>query len=462
VVETEELVDEAVEQLAYYLAEGVPLSDIAFLVSTNKDGATLQEACYLKGYATSLKTSSSLKHTAKVAVVVAMVEYLFRGLKLDARGLFERVGKELGEVDLSWFHPFMEPLSVVHRIIALFGYFEGELNLLKLLEFSAGFSDIPTFLEEFELSSIEVASSAKSGAKIMTIHGSKGVEFEHVIVVDKLKGGAPDRSTLLYAYDDSLYVREIYYKMSGREWFDEVYRRLLEKQKRLNAKDKMNILYVALTRAVESMVVIRKEKGSIFDPLGVRPVTVGKLATVGLASAEEQQETKPLTITHYGVQEVVKPEEDDEKDYEAMLFGTALHYTLEMISNFSIMGLADAMNATRNRYGSELTEARLEEIKSRVLELVTSERFKKLLEGAKRSSEQSLSFEGELKQVDLLLEYEKHYMVIEYKSSKKYHESHRKQVREYKEAMESITGKPTRAMLLYLLDSGLEFIEIQH
>jgi exodeoxyribonuclease V beta subunit len=460
-VEAEDLADEAVKQLENYLEKGVALTDIAFLVSTNKDGATIQEACYAKGYTTSLKTSSSLKHTAKEAAVVSMVQYLFTGIELDARAMLERVGKRIDEVDLSWFHPFMEPLAVVHKIISSFGYFENDLNLLKLLEFSAGFSDIATFLEEFDLSSIEVSSSAKSGAKIMTIHGSKGLEFEHVIVLDKLKGAAPDRSTLLYEYDESLHVKQIFYKMGGRENFDEAYNHLLSKQKNLNAKDKMNILYVALTRAAESMVVIRKEKGSMFDPLGMRPLTVGELATVGVASADEQQqEAKPITITHYGVQEVVKPEEDDEKDYEAILFGTALHYTLEMMSSFTIMSLADAMIAGKNRYGLQLNDEKFLDIKNRILELITHGRFKKLLEGATSSNEQALSFNDELKQIDLLLSYENHYVVMDYKSSKKYHQEHRKQVRAYREAVESIMGKQTRGMIVYLLDDGVELVEV--
>ncbi|HIC78679.1 MAG TPA: RecB-like helicase, partial [Sulfurovum sp.] len=61
--ESEELVDEAIISLEFLLEKGISLTDIAFLVSTNKDGATIQEGCYSKGYATRLKTSSSLKHT---------------------------------------------------------------------------------------------------------------------------------------------------------------------------------------------------------------------------------------------------------------------------------------------------------------------------------------------------------------------------------------------------------------
>ncbi len=461
VVETEELVEEAIKQIERYLAQNIPLNHIALLVSTNKDGATLQEACYQKGIVTSLKTSSSLKHTAKVASVVSMVSYLFYGLELDAQALLERIDKNHDEVDTSWFHPFIEPLSVVHKIISLFGYFENDLNLLKLLEFSATFSDIPTFLEEFELSSIEVASSSKNGAMIMTIHGSKGLEFEHVIVLDRLKGSAPDRSTLLYAYDESLYVKQVFYKMGGRENFDTLYRTLLEKQKVLNAKDKMNVLYVALTRAVESMIVLRKPKASMFDPLGMIPLTLGKIDSTLVGSISSNKEPiQKVIITHYGVQDVLKSDEEDEKDYEALLFGSALHYVLEMIRDFSIIGLAEAINATKNRYGLELNEEKFLDIKNRVLELITNKRFKKLLEGATISTEQSLAFNNELKQIDLLLTYEKHCMVIDYKSSKKYHLKHVSQVRHYKKAIENIEGKQTRGMIVYLLESGVEFFEV--
>ncbi|NEW59806.1 RecB-like helicase [Sulfurovum sp. bin170] len=459
--ESEELVDEAIVSLESLLEIGIPLSEIAFLVSTNRDGATIQEACYSKGHATRLKTSSSLKHIPRVASIVAMVEYLFMGLELDAKALLQKVGKSLDDIDSSWFHPFMEPVAVVHRLIGDFGYFEEDLNLLKLLEFASEFSNIDSFIEEFRLSSIEVASSSKEGAMIMTIHGSKGLEFEHVILLDRLKGDAPDRSLLLYDYDESLHVKEVYYKMSKRENFDESYRVMLEKQKKLSAKDKMNILYVALTRAIESMIIIKKPKGSIFNPLGITPMNIGKLKTpVGSVTPNKPtQTTKPL-ITHYGTQELNKPAEEDKKDYKAILFGTALHYTLEMMSSFSIMGLAEAISATKNRYGLELTENQFSNIKNRILSLVTNERFKKLLIDAKISKEQSLSFEGQFKQIDLLLEYEKSCMVLDYKSSKKYHLKHQSQVRYYKKAIFNITEKYTRGMIVYLLEDGVELVEI--
>jgi len=461
VVTSDNIEEEVIAQLKYLLSRGVALEEIAILVSTNKDGARLQEACFAQGYATSLKTSSSLKHTPKVAAVVAMVAYLYGGVELDAKAMLQSVDKKLEDFDFSWFSAFMEPLDVVHRLLVEFGYFEEDMNLLKLLEFASEFLDIPTFLEEFHLSQIDVASRAKNGVSIMTIHGSKGLEFQHVIVADRLKGAAPERSALLYEYDEELYVQRVLYKMRGREHFDEEYATLVEKQKQLSKKDKMNVLYVALTRAVESMIVIKKEKDSIFDALGMTPIAVGELRLQPKKkNLYSNASLESLTISHYGLQEVTKEEDEENRDYDAILFGTALHYTLEMLPSFSLMGLAQAMMATQNRYGLELSSEQLEQIKKRVLELITHSRFQKLLEGATVSLEQSLAYEGELKQIDLLLEYEKRCLVIDYKSSKSHQQKHFAQVRHYKQAIESIKNQPTEGMLVYLLEDKIEFVKV--
>jgi len=467
VVESEELVLEAIKKLEWLLEKGVDLSDIAFLVSTNRDGVAIQEACYKHGFDTRLKTSSSLKYIPKVASVVAMVEYLFNRLELDALGVLERVGKELKDVEIGWFNPFMQPLYVVHKIILDFGYFEDDLNLLKLLEFASNFSDIATFLEEFKLSSIEVSSSSKKGAMVMTIHGSKGLEFQYVIVVDRLKGEAPNRSALVYDYNEALHIKRVSYKMGGRENFDEYYRDLINRQKILSSKDKMNLLYVALTRAVNSMIIIRKPKNSMFDIIGMRPLTIGSLDVLKKSIVKQEHKKEDIKLTHYGTQNLEKHEIEKEnivggedKDYKAILFGTALHYTLEMMSEFKIENLDKSLISTKNRYGLELGEDEFKDIKQRITYLLLDKKFQDILVNANIRKEQSLSFEGNFKQIDLLLEYKDSFLVVDYKSSKKYHLKHLSQVRYYKKAISNITKKSTDGLILYLLQDKIEFVEV--
>jgi len=55
---------------------------------------------------------------------------------------------------------------------------------LNLLEFASKYSELGEFLEEFENSRVPIATKSKYGATIMTIHNSKGLEFDYVIVID--------------------------------------------------------------------------------------------------------------------------------------------------------------------------------------------------------------------------------------------------------------------------------------
>jgi exodeoxyribonuclease V beta subunit len=295
----------------------------------------------------------------------------------------------------------------------------------------------------------------------MTIHGSKGLEFEYVILLDKLTRKNSDKSALLYHYDESLHIDKILYRTKGRENFDAEYAQIMEERKIASAKDSMNVLYVALTRAVEGMIVIRKPKDSIFDALGMEVMSVGTLKQCRVPLPRQQIDMiQPITLTNYGTQETPEREDETEKDYEAILFGTALHYALEMLGAFDEVSVRVAMTALQNKYGQQLAQPSMNEIEKRIKVLVINSEFQSLLVGASIRKEQSLSFEGEVKQIDLLLEYEDYNLVIDYKSSKKYGLKHQKQVGYYKKAIEGITGKKTEGRVVYLLEDTIEIVKL--
>ena len=463
VVESEELLEEAVAQAKRLIDAGVRVDEIAFLVSTNKDGQALQEACGKEGIATLLKTSSSLKHLPKIAALAAMAAYLFYGERIDAEPLLQRVGKKIDEIDTAWFHPFMSPLQVLDRLVREFGYFDEDPNILKLLEFASVFSDIPSFLEEFETSSIAIASHSVHGANIMTIHGSKGLEFPYVIVMDKLTKPSNDTAPLIFHYNDALYIDKILYRTKGREHFDERYAKIMEERKVSSHKDRLNVLYVALTRAVEGLLVLKKPEGSIFDLLQIEPLVRGVLNIVSESSEEENvcvTEALPKEVSFYGRLEV-KGEEDEERDLAAIHFGIALHYGLEMMGSFDAASLDAAMVAVENRYGQRVGSEGLEEIRRRIEMLIAYEPFMKLLEDAKISKEQALSYNGELRQVDLLLDYGERAAVVDYKSSRQYSFKHREQVAWYVKAIGSLLQKPTAGVLVYLEKEGISLISLK-
>lgn len=460
VIESEALIEDAIREAKRLIELGIALDKIVFLVATNKDGQSLHEACEMEGIDTLLKTSSSLRYQPKIASLISMVSYLYDGHLIDAEALLQRVGRSTSAYNRTWFSPFMQPVEVLDRLIRDFGYFDQDKNLLKLLEFAGNFNDIPTFLEEFDTANLALAEHSVDGATIMTIHGSKGLEFAYVILLDRLGRKKADTSPLIPDYNEALSVERIFYRNKGREYFDPAYAQLLEKKKRSALKDSKNVLYVALTRAIEAMIILKKEKDSVFDALGMQPLSLGTLVGSREQGAGSREIVDPkseqISLSHYGTQEVVKEEEGEEKDYAAILFGTALHYTLEMLGSFDREGLATARVSLHNRYGNQLSEQQLQQVIMRVERLLEDTRFIEMFQGAKVYREQSISYEGALKQIDLLLLYETHAMVVDYKSSGKYHLKHQGQVRYYQKAIESLIGKRCEGAIIYLLEEAVE------
>ena len=455
VIESDEVIASAIEQMEYLISSGVAVDDIALLVNTNRDGQYLQEQCELKGIPTILQTTSSLRYDPKIASLVAMVSYLFYGEEIDSKPILQKVGHTIDEVDISWFSPFMEPIVVIDRLIREFGYFDSDKSLLKLLEFAKNYSNIATLLDEFDSSSISIGGDISRGAKIMTIHGSKGLEFEHVIVLDRLTRKNSDRSYLIYHYNDTLHIEKILYRISKRDNFDDEYRAILKKRELSSRKDHLNVLYVALTRAVYGLSIIKKPKESTFEPLNIEISDLGSLKRDERTHrTQEPKDSTPTKLTHYGKQNIKNPDDDsDTRDIDAILFGTALHYTLEMMGGFTRDDLDLAMISLLNRYGQQLDDEKIADIEQRITALISHPEFIKLLKSADISKELPLSFGGELKQIDLFLDYGDESIVIDYKSSTKYESSHKKQVLYYKKAIESLTQKSCRGVLIYLLKS---------
>src|SRR5690606_21261056 len=116
-------------------------------------------------------------------------------------------------------------------------------------------------------SSIE--NSENSGVQILTIFKSKGLEFQTVILLDRIKRKNHDRSSFLFSYKN-MQIDKVFYKIAGLESFDKEYEKALEKEKSLSLDDEKNVLYVALTRAKSNLIVFKKTKSSVFDILNLK------------------------------------------------------------------------------------------------------------------------------------------------------------------------------------------------
>ncbi len=459
VLRSEEPKQVAKEKVEFLLNSGVALEDIAILLFANKDGIAMQE--YLKSFGidSQLKTSSSLRFNQKIAALVGVLEYLVYGEEIYIEPFKQKLGLE--RVDFSWFKSYLSPFDALERIVKEYSYFGGDLNILKLLDFAKGFSTIESFLDEFSTSNIELAKESKGGLQIMTIHGSKGLEFKHVIVADRFGGRPPSRDMLLFKNSTPIKIDKVFYKHSKKENFIPQYATALQKEKELQDKDKLNLLYVALTRAELSMIVVQKDKSSEFKALELEEATYGKIEP---ELKEPKAELAPLatTISSYGRQEVESVETEDSElmDYNALNFGEALHYCLEMLDFKNPASINVAIQAVTNRYGSKLEPWQIKSIEKRANNLLTNQEFYGLIDGTKLLKEQPIVYKEKFYQLDLLAKGENKNIIFDYKSSKNFAKKHTEQVANYVEALKSIAAKECEGYILYMLESGVEIAKV--
>ena len=330
------------------------------------------------------------------------------------------------------------------------------MNIIRFIETLSHFKDIEELLFEYGRIDEVAAQVDVEGVRILTIHKSKGLEFEHVILLDRLKKAPPSRAPLIYEYD-GINLQNIYLRISARSGLDKAYERALQKEALLVKEDTLNALYVACTRAQKSLHIIEKSKDSYFALLQLEEKTIGRLEVdTTKKSFHKKRETIRFKNLYYGTQsEVLAKPKEDETDLVAIEYGNAMHYMLEMMSSFELVSLSNAFRFMENKFSSKMSLEDMQSIYRRIEKLLQEKKFLSLVEG-KCFKEQGITFNKELRYLDLLVEKEDgSLVVIDYKSATSFAKKHIKQVSFYKYALEQISSKRVEAYLCYLLEEKI-------
>ncbi len=95
-------------------------------------------------------------------------------------------------------------------------------------------------------------SKQTQGVRLMTVHSAKGLEFDHVWIVDNLRIPPRNAPPAISGANGVLGIR---YR-DGNDWVEtRTYQQLKQLNKQADAEESKRILYVALTRARESLTV---------------------------------------------------------------------------------------------------------------------------------------------------------------------------------------------------------------
>ncbi|MEV9498966.1 RecB-like helicase [Aliarcobacter butzleri] len=464
-LEEEEKFVNIAEKIEELLNNGVNFNDIAILTYTNDDVLSLYY--YLKQKFPSIKIStemtSKLINQQNVKAIINAIKYIYFKEEIYKENLNAIIGNKLLttldlEINLEEksVQEVIKELSKKLKII--------DENIIKLIEVSSSFNNIVDFVYEIDKLEAIMENSESKGLQILTIFKSKGLEFHTVILLDRIKRKNVDKSSLLFDYEN-LELKNIFYKIKGYENFNEDYKKAIDKEKKLSLEDEINILYVAMTRAKNNMIIFKKEKSSVFDILNMNVCKIGKMInSSNLVKNIEEKSIISYTPLNLGTQEkqIVKEKELKENHLHSRYFGLATHYCLEMLNNFSFNDLKYTLNLAKTRFSNYLSDKDFIDIENRLAHLINNDFFKFLITNSVLTSEQSLIYKEELKIIDLLIFKNDTYYILDYKTTKEeLDEEHKNQVLYYKEAIKEIfKTSNVKSYLVYLRIDNCSMYEI--
>ncbi|MEO1928305.1 MAG: RecB-like helicase [Nautiliaceae bacterium] len=427
----EEMFDKLYEKIEFLIKNGVKESDIAVLVHKNDDILDVGDFFKSKGKKVITTKTKKVISQPNAKAVISLMKYLNNNTdKIELLNFLSLIGKKWGEVEVDI--QIKRPLLMIKEIMDKFDLTDE--STLRLLYHSRKYDTLVDFVDKIDEWDEEMPLKEFDGIVVMTIHKSKGLEFKHTIVLDRLSRENNKKGNIVFYYEDAK-LKKMKLKFKNREFVDEEYKKIVDKEKELEIEDKKNLEYVAFTRAENSLIILKRaevtKKG---ESKSAFVSTLEKCIIGGVIPSQDNkhsfEEEVEVEIQNYGKQELkVKEEEYKPNDFEAIYLGNAIHYAFE----------CGDIEAVRNRYGDFCD---IDEVKEKV------EKAKPLIPNGKK--EVPFIFKGNVGRIDLLVEGEE-IVIIDYKSTRPHDErAYIKQVRGYIEAVEKITGKKARGKLFYV------------
>ncbi|GAA8665553.1 RecB-like helicase [Helicobacter pylori] len=446
--EKELLLEQILQEAKNLLDHRIDPKDITILCATNKDALEIKNYLQerLSAICPSTESSARLSQLVESKIIKNALEYalaeepykpFYKHSVLKLAGYLHD-----DAIALPGFNPKKESVAgFVWKIMEQFKLY-GE-PAQSCLELAIGCEDANDFLEKLEAK--EIASFNPKGAQIMTIHGSKGMQFPYVIVCERLGNPKSSHSNQLLEEYDGAELARLYYRMKNREVVDKDYARALDKEEAAKDHEEINVYYVAFTRAELGLIVVAKDKKEskkesknkkMREQLDLASLEEGEITPV-ISPQKEPLITSVVIKPHaYGeqVQEIEEePDSDYEKnnDQEAINFGIVLHKGLEYQYAYNIpkQSVLEYLNYHYGFYG--LDHQALEES----LELFENDAgIQALFKNHALKGEAAFLFQGVVSRIDVLLwDRGQNLYVLDYKSSQNYQQSHKAQVSHYAE-----------------------------
>ena len=359
--------ERTLEIITTLTSKGAKLKDIAILLRGNKEAITMATYLEREGISVVSAEAFELKSSAAVRIIIGAMRHLIHPKDtLTLKLLLKDSGMTALPQELEDRRELLLTMSLhdmAEEILRIFnlGEKEGAYITTFFDHLRAFCNDTSTVLEDFleawddELQKKTIETPDCDGVRILTIHKSKGLEFKHVIL-PYCNWKLELRSTLWCEPNEApfneLPIVPLNYT-SVKAFENTIYKEVVTEEHVQNIVDNLNLVYVAMTRACDSLFII-----------GIR----------GAAATQRSQM----------IEETIKDLHKDTTEID----GTPLHYTLPDVEDEAIELTYGSLDGLFNEKETEESQnAFLKEVEPVEVKIASYERRAEF-----RQSNKSLTF----------------------------------------------------------------------
>lgn len=449
----ESFTDFCVKKIRKALDAGFDYSDIAALVSVNKDGLQIKNALMLEDIPVRLETSGKLVDTGVFRAVIALAEFIetedefafleyaliayhaFTTEKYSENQQREEIKANILKIAASKIGGtiFEKLLSVIINV-DFQKRFEKEPDFIQTLDLIAAVAGDETDISEFKEKLMQNASDKTSttaevnkAVTVMTIHKSKGLQFPCVILPKldfKMQTDAKNAPFILTENISGKASFEFVHTKKCAPFLNEKQSEALVNEDLLVTQDALNKLYVAMTRAEQALIINTKKTKNEDDEAKniwqMLPILIDVPYEKGTLKPAKKSDTKNneklyLQADCYKLGEKINTQREIQGDYKNAAFGTALHMGAFLLSGFTEADIDKTFLQTIAVSGAPLSIDEKDELKNYLKLLATNHEWQKLFNGTV-FRERKIGLKGELNSIDFYSIISNKIILIEYKT----------------------------------------------
>lgn len=503
---THNLDKESKEEDAYYLTycldkikmcidKGFQYKDIAILTVSNSHGKDIIDYLEDNNIPVQAETSANLTSSPVFNIIMALAEFietdddyaffkfLYTSPKAAQNSIMQDKGLLTAEKNkIKNMLNNIEGLSIFDKLL----YLSNKLDLQSRFNSSPDYyvcfdvisktapneTNISNFKEAvYKAASSEQALSAvqKNAVTVMTIHKSKGLQFNVVLLPNLARDiNINARNSSLFVADNNIfgdsklccvYSKKQYPYIAGTK--AEEY---MENENMLTLQDSINMLYVAMTRAEKALFInaeIPKDMPlKISHIVGVCFPEPVQLGTLKAEKKEEKEQIKSINID-FNINKEKKlietkafysKKENVTHDYLSALTGSCLHAGLFMLEYGKEETIALAEKCMFAKYGSALDNKTFAEIKKQLHTVYNNKQWQQLFNG-RVFKERRIGENNNLYSVDIYSEMDDKIVIMDYKTgtlNDKMLDDYKKQLFKYAEILKKLYNKKTECCIFHM------------